>query len=828
MEKNRYTLFLASAFLGLCSFAQNGRQPVSCQQKVQPLSQMVSLASNRANVPLEELVIVDEDFSGLTKGTEDQPDTTPLLDEKDGYFKDNSLLKPYASSCTRTWGGMGAFSAGGCIAMVNGGFLNTPTGDYQGSLRMTCRLKLVPGQDVSDTSLDLILLRRSVIHQYKKKTVYLTDEWQEVTFEADNGHYEDMMIQFFTMSNFSYLIDDVKIVHTINSIGTPGIIEPFTVADNKFVARWTKIPQATDYLLSVYTKKDNPEVQTIKEGFDEIKSMDGKFVNEMNANYPKGWKVNVAQFGDKRHLFTEEGYYSSGKQSVCLDAKGDFIESPELKYPMKEMNLWVKVDDSEQPANKPYSSLIEVYALTKTGWTRWVEISIEAIRNLENSMAIVELSQHISALDAIYGVRIGLAYEEGDECRIGIDDVHLAAPALPIKEFIFEDKAVVSESDGEINSCEVVVDNPDLTYFYYVKAKNDQFTSEASEEMEVFDVHEPVALPATDVKADGYTAHWECGPKVDFFRFDQLLSKTIKEDQDEYVVLEEDFSKVVSDGTPENPKIGQYTDSYVSLDAYTHMSGWSATSYSLANGMVGGMVETFPYYAGAVRTPKMDLSRNKGMCKVAFRIYGEEGDNVVISGVNPYATTNSIYFEKTGFVEDTLDLSMCSREEVLTFYSGNWKPFMIDYIKILQPVKAGDVLKFYTYSSETSDVDERSLVRENVERLEGYDMYYQVTAFRYYHGNLNNIWQSAPSNAILVSAPTAIGQVAQEEGLKVYSEANGLNVELTENSLIQVYDISGRLLKTVDGQTGNNHITLADKSLYIVRVGSFSKKVAVY
>lgn len=206
---------LAAGALALMSFST---KPTSSTPEQPFLFQPVSSFTLQQAQEEQWVTIVDEDFSGLTKGTEELPDTESLLDPKTGDVTEANLnkFKSYNTGddteYARTWGGAQLFEAGGCIAAVNGGFLCTPTGDYSGNLKFTCRMKAIKGQNLEaiGSTVDLILMRGTVLTDFKRTTCTLTDEWQTFTFEANNGWPRDCLVQFFAPGNLSYLIDDIK------------------------------------------------------------------------------------------------------------------------------------------------------------------------------------------------------------------------------------------------------------------------------------------------------------------------------------------------------------------------------------------------------------------------------------------------------------------------------------------------------------------------------------------------------------------------------------------------------------------------------------------
>lgn len=169
-----------------------------------------------------QTVLINEDFSGLTAGTEDNPDATTLVDDM-GDFINPSALKPYDSGLSyKKWGGIGLYSAGGCIAIKDGWFLNTPAGDMSGDVTITFRARLAKGQDdTGRNALDLIFLSRKGLVDFGRKTYSLTEEWQSFSYSSDKGNFETTGFQFYANTEATILIDDIRVERQQKSIQTP-------------------------------------------------------------------------------------------------------------------------------------------------------------------------------------------------------------------------------------------------------------------------------------------------------------------------------------------------------------------------------------------------------------------------------------------------------------------------------------------------------------------------------------------------------------------------------------------------------------------------------
>ena len=103
---------------------------------------LVAVASESTPV-----VLINEDFSKFVEGSETAPAEQDLADESTG-----AIDAQYTQQAG--WSGMGIFQAGGICAIApvynyyfyEGGYLNTPKGDYSGVITYSFRARLQEGE----------------------------------------------------------------------------------------------------------------------------------------------------------------------------------------------------------------------------------------------------------------------------------------------------------------------------------------------------------------------------------------------------------------------------------------------------------------------------------------------------------------------------------------------------------------------------------------------------------------------------------------------------------------------------------------------------------
>lgn len=829
--KKHYSLFctMFAAFMAMPVCAQNSAVPAAGQ------ANMLKAADDAKH----KVVVIDEDFSGFTDGTEDNPSTATILDDMDN-FVNKSALKPYSEALSyKEWGGHGLFSAGGCLAIANGMFLNTPAGDMSGEVTLTFRARLSKaGGSTTLNALKLMFISRSSLLDYEVKFYSLTDEWQTFTYTSTLGDFEHSGFQFLSMYDSNIiLVDDIRLEQTRTSIPAPKVHEAENMTDTSFKAVWNKSIEADHYLLSVFTKNESNELMTVSEGFDNIKADDKGNIDATSPNYPEGWEFAWKDDDLSNHIAKGEGAGTGNKQAVRLIDTGDAITTPYCPEGIKSLKFWVKAEANDgQPK---YSSILFTVNFGKGVYT--VDNYIDTptmFAPAKRDGYYFDLTETLSAFDKIYSVKIEYIREEDDKTTILFDDFSYTTNKPTTYNYVLKDQKVEQQDneDGTVGF-EVNGLDPDTDYTYSVKSVNSDFTSVASDEQEVYAVSIPTALPATNITANSYTANWTSHKKVDFYRVDQLQQTVIDKDTKDYVMLDEDFSKVTSSLTEADLLKGSYdegerTSGYMPLDDITKIAGWKASSTVRVNGWLGGneAKQGSGTIAGAIVTPTIDLSHNEGACNISLRVWGSEGDWLIIQGSNP-ASLATIEFPKGGgIVEKTITMPLCTSKEQLTFYSNNYKVFLIDYIKITQDVKAGDKVTTITGSVLTEDADTKSMVMTNPGFSDGHDVLYRVTAMRYDKDSQEShkyYSTSTPSDLMLVKNPNPSGIGSVEAAAEnVAGVEGGIVVNAANATTVNVFNLSGQLVASKACGNGHAFVSVAP-GVYVVKTNSTAAKVVV-
>ena len=188
-------------------------------------------------------VILTEDFSKFTAGSESEPDKNKL-DDVDGFMDDQYFNTP-------GWTGYEIFQAGGCAYVgfsemyASTGMLITPILNLKGAVTIKLRVRSVdPKGDYFNYNIYVPALDEVTDVNY----MFIGNEWTDVEFVTSLGA-EASSIFFFTEQSEMY-IDDITIVSS--QLDVPELLEETQVSETGFTANWEAVADAELYDVFAY------------------------------------------------------------------------------------------------------------------------------------------------------------------------------------------------------------------------------------------------------------------------------------------------------------------------------------------------------------------------------------------------------------------------------------------------------------------------------------------------------------------------------------------------------------------------------------------------
>lgn len=361
-----------------------------------------------------------------------------------------------------------------------------------------------------------------------------------------------------------------------------------------------------------------------------------------------------------------------------------------------------------------------------------------------------------------------------------------------------------------------------VQYFFTVRAKVNDNTSEESEEIEVIkaiaSLDAPEALTATQITTSGFTANWEAVANAENYMLNVYGMETFNEAATK-TVLAEDFSGVTK-GSMDGIEFGKLTEG---LDAYTNTPGWVAHNHAFA----AGYIVLAPYSdAAQLYTPSMNLTHattiTVNMAEYSYKYYTGGKVTVTLYDTSSDEAIDSKEFEITeaAFADFTFTTNKGTENSYFEIaYSGSNKIFIND-VKISMAFLPGSTYSMLIGNYET-DATTYEVVKEAVANV----VYtYNVVAMARSVDSSGNIItvKSEPSKTITVNRGTGVEKVTTNASVSV---RNGSIVITADSADAMVFTAAGTHVATarVNGETA---ISVAP-GIYIVKAAGSIAKVLV-
>ena len=194
-----------------------------------------------------DIVVLSEDFSRFTSGSEDAPDMNTVITNS------SNVIPDYTN--TSGWYGTDIYQAGGCCFLSTGNrsFIMTPfidlsadNGNY--NVEFSCRAQ--SGQAIVN------IYSQTMYGYPERRFASCNETWQTITIPFYGSGGRESTIQIG--ADVPIFIDNIRITQKDNpEISRPAVMDATNVTDTEFTANWIAVNKATSYLLDVFYFSDN-------------------------------------------------------------------------------------------------------------------------------------------------------------------------------------------------------------------------------------------------------------------------------------------------------------------------------------------------------------------------------------------------------------------------------------------------------------------------------------------------------------------------------------------------------------------------------------------
>ncbi len=794
--------------------------------KTTPITLKTTKTAQKTTKSLDDTAVyvdlLSEDFSKCDSGSETYPDIYSIADAE------TLTIDPQYTNVAG-WSGELIYQAGGCVYIGvdddnEPGLLNTPTfnsTENEGKFVLTLRTRTQ-----TEGTRDALCLVSCDMNTYSPtdpsasildyQFIAISSEWTEYQVELQGGSTKNL-VQIYSYSQ-PIFVDDISVKQVrSDALAAPKVYSATNITADGFAATWGQVTNAESYLLNVFyynevlsNSEDGPV--TVTEGFDGIvgTGSKNKFIDTENSTFPEGWVIDLSSNGTSREIYTTEGNYSSAGVSLCFDATDDYIETPLTDEPIEKFSFWLKMQGADNS-----KITFEAY-----NGTEWSEIGEWTSADVTKNFAGV-LSYTIDNSDI---VKLRLKYTRGAG-NVGIDDV-----SYTYGKENTESNKVYALKDFEVtDGCSYNVTGLDMshTYYYNVRAKKGDVVSDYSKDVMVTEatLDAPVALDATNVTADSFTANWEAVENADAYMIGVWQYHSVAAGED-YNLFTSKFDAWTT-GTVDNPVTDEMVEEGESafiLDyKYGNRYNWTINQPAGANGMIGFMVGSGQTKGGII-SDNLFPSENGGKVKVKFTAYAKNATKAVVAvkydGIGKEATVD--LSDGEGTYEVDVDCGMPAYQISISAEGEESGYVLFKNLDITQNFPNKTEIDFcylvngtyYTsYNVDTKGIDPND------------SFMYMVYAVKLIEGNVSEV--SGFSDFIIVSDRNAsVNSVTADNNYKILPTANGVTVTLDSAMPVSAYTLDGRVVYNAAAGALSHDISLGGHGVYIIKVGNKATKVA--
>lgn len=700
-------------------------------------SQAIGTPARKAPAKAAEgqTLVLSEDFSKCTAGTEAAPDS-------------NGIVGEIPASLTQKSGWVGATfrQAGGCA------FLDTYSINYQGQdmdvfYIDTPILGLPSGQSLVEVKFRARSAALSGDICYiingdgrdgttlSMAQLNITGEWAEYTAYINGCNaYSFLEIQG---DSHPFYIDDIK-VSTFTDLDTPKVLPATDITAAGFTANWETVANATGYIVS-------PKSIHVSNGMDPRYLIDADFESITNGTIenpalPQYSVYSLDDFIPQKGWLVRLPYFAKGCLGLSNELMSTYgnslLQSPTLNLSGNEGKVNVKMRYLVQDVDMFQVCLYSVLAdgrvslrATKMVYTgeqfnKWKDEEFTISGGTVSSMLVVILPETTKGTLFFDNLQMWQMLDNGVRYTEPMTSVNASTNSARVAT------PDASENVSYSYSVTAYRQLPTGSYIYSDPSGEIVVGSDSAEEPASLDAPAPTTV---NVEGGRFTAEWAAVPGANSYKVN-LYRRHVSNGLESNDVINENFDGIKVGTTDLDRPRAMSEDGYDRLDAFTKQPGWEVFQGFYVDGAVGILGYWNMLGVGCyMRSPEFDLSANGGKMTMNVKVgsdYYNQGATIYLCHENK-ETGALVYDEifpmdemEKGFHDFTVQFTKGREDSFFVFYPYGYGLSYFDDIRVSQSLPAGEsVIKV---SSATATGTTATLTVPDF--VEGDEYFYTVTA----------------------------------------------------------------------------------------------------